>query len=426
MRALFVVLLLFVVALSGCSSTKDSDNDGLPDSAEKAGWEIIVYGMAESTTRRVVSDADAIDSDGDGLSDWDEVFVRAAAGLPRLDPSSPDTDGDGLTDCQEWYVQVGDCPNVEGYRSYEYKAFQTDPSFVDSDFPSHSRYLQYQLHDGLGYLDHEGYQTSNRVYLWGDGLSDFEEIFGYDVTGPDGSVRTNVRSNPALLDTDGDGLEDGEEGLLHGSDPLNPDSDGDGCMDGRDLFPAQADTYRVAFNQIRITDSPGAGSTRLMLVSAIAAADITDFQFHPVSGHETVDDDALTDVSHLNGGFLARSDCDENSPLQVATAYKPWILVQTVAAHKEVGAEEDNREAFQGDHVDSLDFEAVARTGGGEPGAYLYWNPQLDVYRYGLPEDAEAWRLDDDPAAFELPAGGWIHGQGAAGEIWFRPEVHLL
>jgi hypothetical protein len=46
----------------------------------------------------------------------------------------------------------------------------------------------------------------------GDGLNDGDEV--------------NVHgTNPLIADTDGDGLGDGDEYLIFGTDPLNPDSD---------------------------------------------------------------------------------------------------------------------------------------------------------------------------------------------------------
>ncbi|NLE42310.1 MAG: PKD domain-containing protein [Lentisphaerae bacterium] len=50
-----------------------------------------------------------------------------------------------------------------------------------------------------------------------DGLSDLEESI--------------LGTNPLNPDTDGDGLSDGDEALIHGTDPLDVDTDGDGLSD---------------------------------------------------------------------------------------------------------------------------------------------------------------------------------------------------
>lgn len=57
-----------------------------------------------------------------------------------------------------------------------------------------------------------------------DGISDGDEVLIYG-------------TNPLQRDTDGDGLSDGEEILVTGTDPLRPDTDGDGITDPEDPFP---------------------------------------------------------------------------------------------------------------------------------------------------------------------------------------------
>ncbi|MBI4135323.1 hypothetical protein HY477_01145 [Candidatus Uhrbacteria bacterium] len=65
----------------------DSDNDKIPDMEEI----------------RRGTDPNNPDTDGDGLTDWEEVAHY------RTDPLKPDTDGDGYSDGQE--VQAGYDPN---------------------------------------------------------------------------------------------------------------------------------------------------------------------------------------------------------------------------------------------------------------------------------------------------------------------------
>jgi hypothetical protein len=124
----------------GCAfaSVNDSDGDGLTDYDE----------LKVFNTNYL--DAD---SDGDGLSDGDEVNIYGT------DPLDADTDGDGLSD--------GDEVNIYG----------TDPLDADTD---------------------------------GDGLSDGDEISIYG-------------TDPLNTDTDGDGVSDGDEVGL-GSDPLKAPS----------------------------------------------------------------------------------------------------------------------------------------------------------------------------------------------------------
>ena len=62
--------------------------------------------------------------------------------------------------------------------------------------------------------------------------------FPFDAAVSDGLFPTNASSNTCFLrgvwciDTDGDGLEDGDELYVYLTDPHNPDTDGDGLTDG--------------------------------------------------------------------------------------------------------------------------------------------------------------------------------------------------
>ncbi|KKR34710.1 MAG: Peptidoglycan-associated outer membrane protein [Candidatus Magasanikbacteria bacterium GW2011_GWA2_40_10] len=56
----------------------------------------------------------------------------------------------------------------------------------------------------------------------GDGLNDGDEVIIY-------------KTSPLVSDTDGDGLSDGDEALIWRSNPLNPDTDGDSYPDGTEV-----------------------------------------------------------------------------------------------------------------------------------------------------------------------------------------------
>jgi hypothetical protein len=150
----------------------DTDSDGVPD------WQEVELG----------TDPDQADSDGDGLDDGEE-------GELGTDPLDEDTDGDGLTDGEE--VEYG-----------------LDPTLADSD--------------GDGVDDYEEVTVDTD----GDGLTDWDETHTHG-------------SDPDDADSDGDGLSDGEEVAL-GTDPLDEDSDGDGVDDGTEvalgLDPTETDS----------------------------------------------------------------------------------------------------------------------------------------------------------------------------------------
>lgn len=130
----------------------------------------------------------ARDSDGDGLSDYDEIYVH------ETNPLSPDTDEDGLTD----YEEINE--------------YDTDPLNADTDG------------DGLSDGDEVNVYNTDPLNTDsdGDGLSDGDEVNVHD-------------TDPLSTDTDGDGLEDGAEVNEYGTDPINPDTDGDRFSDGQEV-----------------------------------------------------------------------------------------------------------------------------------------------------------------------------------------------
>ncbi len=150
----------------------DTDGDGLTD-----GNEVNVH-----TTNPLLTD-----TDGDGLTDGNEVNVYTT------NPLLTDTDGDGLTDGNEVNVHT------------------TNPLLTDTDG------------DGLTDGNEVNVHTTNPLLADtdGDGMDDgFEINFGLDPL-----------SNDALLDLDNDGLTNLQEFLL-GTEPNNVDTDNDRLFDG--------------------------------------------------------------------------------------------------------------------------------------------------------------------------------------------------
>ncbi len=200
----------------------DSDEDGTPDA-----WEFRHGFQPHDPT-----DADG-DADGDGLMQRDEYRYRT-------DPNVPDSDGDGLSDGDEVYVHASDPTNVD-----------TDGDGLgDGDeFDVHGTEILEPDTDGDGASDGDEVLISLSSPLDpdtdGDGIEDGWEVeWGLDPTNPndargdrDGDGLDDLGefefgSLPDTPDTDGDGLFDGDEVHLHFTDPLDPDSDGDTMLDG--------------------------------------------------------------------------------------------------------------------------------------------------------------------------------------------------
>jgi hypothetical protein len=145
-----------------------------------------------------------------------ERAPTAEAPVEEIDPEStaPDTDGDGVTDREEI--------NVYG----------TDANTWDTDG------------DGLSDGD-ELYVAGTDPFVWdtnGDGISDggiaavsaAEPLVADDAAAVDVEDATSGTSTSSV-DSDADRLNDADEAAV-GTDPTNPDSDGDGYYDGDEVI----------------------------------------------------------------------------------------------------------------------------------------------------------------------------------------------
>jgi hypothetical protein len=239
--------------LSWCLLAGDQDCDGLSDEAE------------------TTSDADRVDTDGDGLWDADEVELG-------LDARNPDTDGDGLSDGEEWQRGLDplliDTDNdalpddedpfpdrVDHDRDGVADVLDPFPGMPDGDFDG--------LLDGIDEMPGEADQD-------GDGLVDGAEVlFGFDPTDPTDAMlhgedsdgdglndiyEAMIQSNPDSVDTDLDGLSDLQD-VMAGCSPLLIDTDSDGLTDADELRrtftnPTQPDTDGDGLNdRVEVEDT---------------------------------------------------------------------------------------------------------------------------------------------------------------------------
>jgi len=198
-----------------------------------------------------------LDTDGDGLTDAEEIALGTS-------PTNPDTDGDGYTDGEEANgvddpstpaVPAGESdpldpchpnPNAgpcdqdnDGLTNAQEALLGTDPTDADTDNDG--------LTDGEEVLEHSTNPLDSDTD--NDGLSDGEEVDGVDSPATP-TVATGV-SDPldpcsptagaaCTTDTDGDGLTDYIEGQI-GTDPNDPDSDNDGLTDWEEVIEHQTD-----------------------------------------------------------------------------------------------------------------------------------------------------------------------------------------
>ena len=164
----------------------DTDGDGVPDAEDD---------FPNDSEEHLDSDVDGIgnnqdsDDDNDGLSDLAEIDLGT-------DPLNPDTDGDGVIDPMD--------------------ALPMDPT-EQSDF------------DGDGIGDNLDPDDDN------DGSPDVNDLFPFDPK-EFGDLDGDGIGDNSDPDIDGDGLYNAEETAL-GTNLLVPDTDGDGMLDSLDAFP---------------------------------------------------------------------------------------------------------------------------------------------------------------------------------------------
>ncbi len=203
---------------------EDTDGDGLSDQDELNGHLINVEYQSRGIMVNVTSDPKMADTDADGLDDLLEWNLSS-------DPRSTDTDNDGIPDDQEYYLGTN-LSNLDTdgdlLADGEELSFMSSPLLRDTDG------------DGLDDRDEFNHGTDpNDDDTDDDGLSDKIEVqLGYDPLNadPDGdfmfdSAEFDAGTSTDDPDKDKDGLKDGFE-AIYKTDPLSGDSDGDLVPDG--------------------------------------------------------------------------------------------------------------------------------------------------------------------------------------------------
>lgn len=171
------------------------------------------------------SRTDAVDSDGDGMTDYEEFFAGT-------DPTSVDSDRDGIEDRVEFLgYSLGH--KVGGN---DVGIIKTNPLDADSDNDKRSDGAEAELVD-------------IELNRW--------------VIRTEGKTPYRVYSDPLFADSDFDGVVDGDEfSGLYRTDPNNGNTDGDQFDDGQELangtnpLKLEVDLFRVTvlFNSIQVTN----------------------------------------------------------------------------------------------------------------------------------------------------------------------------
>ncbi len=248
---------------------QDIDNDGLTNAEELA----FPCGL---------NAADA-DTDGDQLSDFEEVVVLAALGL---DPCSDDTDGDGVDDHYEvvfarTHPALADTDGDTLGDFYELFESCTSAVLADSDADSGTcrredgSEVEVRLPDNLDNCPCSPNPCQENTDFF------YEPI---DVNGAErGPDHDGDACDP---DIDADGLPNMED-----PQPFVRDADGDGLIDGREVYP---EAPCVAASDPTVSDSDGDG---------LSDAEECDVGTDP--GNPDTDRDTLTDKYEVDRGYSA-------------------------------------------------------------------------------------------------------------------------
>ncbi|MGY5854889.1 MAG: hypothetical protein RTU92_15070 [Candidatus Thorarchaeota archaeon] len=222
--------LRIVLRYDSCPALYDTDGDGLHDGLE------LQYGTQPNNA----------DSDGDNINDYNEIFVTFS------NPLTNDTDGDEIPDNLESWEDVNpETPPSETTLSVYILSQDNEslwpiyPTHInDSDTDDDLLPDGLELFYGTDPMDWDendnGIADGYEFDYDQDGLSDAEEFYIVETwkmplpIGNDSTGEWHWTSAPGGFDnpdSDGDGIDDGTEVHVYGSDPTSTDSDGDGISD---------------------------------------------------------------------------------------------------------------------------------------------------------------------------------------------------
>jgi|GEM_PF-847156 len=212
---------------------KDTDAGGKADGAEDPNHNGRIDAM-ETDPNNPADDNTVVDADGDGLSDDEEKAIGS-------NPMDADTDDDGVPDGQEPNPTVdsdGDgLINILDPDSDNDRIFDGTEMGKDCSNPATNALAKSCIPDADPTTKTNPLDKDTDKGTKPDGAEDANHNGKIDSGETDPN---NAADDKTIVDTDGDGLSDGEETQI-GSNPKDADSDDDGLLDGQEANPT-ADT----------------------------------------------------------------------------------------------------------------------------------------------------------------------------------------
>jgi hypothetical protein len=218
---------LVVNGESGETTVFSVTNESTSSSVESAnltqysGENITIEFRASPGSKLVVGNLNidgSLDSDRDGLNNWREIrgFTTGSTSEVTTSPYIADTDGDGLSDSEEIGERRTDI-DLGMYTVDEYYKLNSSPDSFDTDG------------DGLP----DRLELTNQTVKVIDSRSnavDYIQAISSNESGFEYLTTYNTTSSPLYEDTDKDGLNDTTE-LRIATDPRKADTDGDTARD---------------------------------------------------------------------------------------------------------------------------------------------------------------------------------------------------
>ncbi|MDG2487270.1 MAG: lectin-like protein, partial [Roseibacillus sp.] len=312
--------------------------------------------MDRDFTVEALFEQDLGDTDGDGLTNYEEVAVQGT------DPDNSDTDGDGFSDGLE--VTEGTSPlAIVNFPTRNVTVIPPETGAVSGagiyglNRPAIMLATPSPGYQFVEWAGDDGAGSDNPLLLLVDRDLRLEVVFGED-----------------NRDSDEDGLTNYQEIVVEGTDPDNPDSDGDGFSDGQEVAEG--------------TD-PGAGEsvpTRQLVLNQSEDGSISGAGIYPLGGSVTLE--AVAELGYLFLNWTGDASGDNN----------PLSLV--MVANQTVGAlfTPDLRDSDE-DGLTNYDEIVVYETDPSNP------DSDADGFNDGIEVDADT--LPGDAASF--PSGRLVN-----------------